>query len=221
MNGSKLDLGDAARAVRLVVTDVDGVHTSDHVTIFGIHDGERPMILGLQVAGTVTRLVACDADGAVGEEMHYIASAEDGKIEGYRFYTRDGIAVLECKRHGIPVVFMSGRNSPAVRQRAKDLGVDHRYGVKDKVAEVEGLLEKLGIGWHEVFFMGNDVQDLSLLRRAGFSAAPADAVPEVRKEVMYVAGRNGGDGAVREALQFVLEAKGLWRQVVERERTLG
>ncbi len=220
MKDPKTILEEAARGVRLVVTDVDGVHTSDHVTIFGRPEGGAGLPFGLHVAGTVRRLAPCDADGAL-DEMHYLASADDGRIEGYRFYTRDGIAVKECKRHDIPVVFMTGRSSPAVRQRAKDLGVDLRYGIADKVAEVEGILAALGIGWDELFFMGNDVQDLALIRRAGFSAAPADAAAEVLKEAMLVTGRKGGDGAVREAIEFVLSSKGLWQKIVERERTLG
>jgi 3-deoxy-D-manno-octulosonate 8-phosphate phosphatase (KDO 8-P phosphatase) len=220
MSDRERNLEQAASKVRLVVTDVDGVHTSDHVTIFGRPENEQGLLFGLEVAGTVKRLVPCDADGAV-EEMHYLASAADGRIEGYRFYTRDGIAVKECLRHDIPVVFMTGRSSPAVRQRAKDLGVDLRFGVADKVAEVEGLLALHGAGWDEVFFMGNDIQDLALLRRVGFSAAPADAAPEVLKEVMFVSTRNGGNGAVREAIELVLGAKGFWQQIVDRARTLG
>lgn len=213
-------LEEAARKVRIVVTDVDGVHTTDHVTIFGKPEPGKPSLFGLHVAGTVARLAPCDADG-IPEELHYLASADDGKIEGYRFYTRDGIALKECRRAGMPVILMSGRRSPAVLQRAKDLGVELRYGVADKVAEVEKILEAQGLGWDELFFMGNDVQDLALLRRAGFSAAPADAVREVLDEAMYVARAGGGQGAVRDALEFVLGAKGLWRQIVERERTLG
>ena len=216
---SQRDINAAAREVRLVVTDVDGVHTSDVVTIFGKPEGDGKLVFGLQVAGTSMRLVPCDADGA--ETMHYLASADDGRIEGYRFYTGDGIAIKECKRSGIPVILLTGRNSPAVRQRASDLGVECRTGVRDKVAELERIIDTLGVAWENVLFIGNDVQDLALLRRAGFSAAPADAVPEVRAEVMYLSAKKGGEGAVRDTLQFVLEAKGLWQRIIERERTLG
>ncbi len=220
MSDSKRDIKRAACKVKVVVTDVDGVHTSDHVTLFSRPEGDQRLLFGLDVAGTVRRLVPCDADGVI-EEMHYVASAHDGRVEGYCFYTRDGIAVKECLRHNIPVIFMTGRNSPAVQQRARDLGVELRSGVADKVAEVERILALHGANWDEVFFMGNDVQDLGLLRRVGFSAAPADAAQEVLKEVMFVSTRNGGDGAVREAVEVVLGAKGFWQQIVERSRTLG
>ncbi|MEK7545955.1 MAG: hypothetical protein AAB554_02655 [Patescibacteria group bacterium] len=213
------DLKEAARKVRLVVTDVDGVHTSDLVTIYGKPDADRKLVFGLHVGGKAARLMPCDEAGA--EVMHYLASAEDGRIEGYQFFTGDGIAVKECRRNGIPVVMVTGRNSPAIRQRASDLGVECRTGVSDKVGEVGRIVASLGIAWDETLFIGNDVQDLALLRLAGFSAAPSDAVQEVRDEVMYVSVKKGGEGAVRDILQRLLEFKGLWQEIVKRERTLG
>jgi len=169
--------------VRLVVTDVDGVHTNDTFSLGITPNGER--------------------------------------IELYTFYTGDGIAVKECLRAGIPVVLISGRKSPAVRQRAADLGAECLQGVVDKVAVVDELLTELGLEWNNVLFIGNDVQDISLLRRAGFSATPAEAAIEAQAEADYVAKKKGGKGIVREVLQHLLEAKGLWKEMVSRERTLG
>lgn len=213
------DLYLAAQNVRVIVTDVDGVHTNDQVTIFGKPESGRRLVLGLHEPGRAITLAPTEEGND--DEMHCFGSADDGRIEGYRFFTGDGIAVKECMRHGLPVYFMTGRNSPAVRQRAKDLGVDCRFGIKDKVAELERILAERGNDWSQVLFLGNDIQDLSLLRRAGFSAAPADAAAEVLREVMYVAPRKGGEGAVRDVLQFVLAAKGMWEKIVQRERTLG
>ncbi len=173
----------ALAGVRLVVTDVDGVHT----------DGT--FLLGV---------------GSNGE-----------RIEFYKFNTRDGIAVKECLRHDIHVVLLSGRKSPAVLDRANALGTEIRQGVGDKMAVVEELLSEHQLSWSEVLFIGDDIQDISLLRRAGFSVAPADAAPEAKAEANHVAELKGGEGVVREVLQALLEAKGLWEGIIARERTLG
>lgn len=169
--------------VRLVVTDVDGVHTDDKVLLGIDSHGER--------------------------------------IEMYKFFTGDGIVVKECIRHNIPVALISGRKSPAVKQRADDLGAQCLQGIVDKVLAIEELLAELKLEWKHVLFIGNDIQDISLLRCAGFSATPADATSEARREAHYVAQKNGGDGAVREVLQMLLDTKGLWKPILARQRTLG
>jgi len=170
-------------SIRLVVTDVDGVHTDD------------TFLLGI---------------GPGGE-----------RIELYRFYTRDGVAIKECLRHNISVVLISGRKSPAVKQRAEDMGARCLQGIVDKFESVKKIIDELGISWNEVLFIGNDIQDLSLIRRVGFSATPRDAAPETHAEATYITRKNGGEGAVREVLQMMLEAQGLWKSILERERTLG
>jgi 3-deoxy-D-manno-octulosonate 8-phosphate phosphatase (KDO 8-P phosphatase) len=213
-------LREAFKKVRLVVTDVDGVHTPDTVSLFVVHENDKKAF-GFETAGKTHRFVAVDADGTPLEEQHIFSSGADGRIEGYRFYTGDGIAVKECLRAEIPVVFITGRNSPAVKQRAQDLGARCFQGVKDKVATIETVLAELGVAWDEVLFVGNDIQDLSIIQCAGVSAAPADAVPEVKAVVDYLANVKGGDGAVREVLQLMLDAKGLWKEIVKRVRTLG
>lgn len=210
----------AAQAVRLVVTDVDGVHTPDTLML-AVVEAEAKKAFSLSEAGSTIRLVECDADGNPTDWIRCFAHGLDGRIEGYRFYTRDGIAVKECLRHGIPVMFMSGRNSPAVCQRAIDLGAKYFLGVADKVAVLEDALKTLHLGWNQVLFIGNDIQDLSLLRRVGFSAVPSDAVPEALCDATYVARSKGGEGVVREVIEIVLKAQGYWDKIVARERTLG
>ena len=206
--------------VRLVVTDVDGVHTDDKVLISIVSD-ETKTAFGLEKAGATHRLVSCNGNGVPNERFLQLSTGNDGRIEGYHFFTGDGIAVKECLRAGIPVVLISGRKSPAVRQRAEDLGARSLQGIVDKVAAVEELLVELGLEWSNVLFIGNDIQDITLLRRAGFSAAPADAAPEAKDVADYITAKTGGNGVVREVLQALLEAKRLWENIVSRERTLG
>jgi len=205
--------------VRLVVTDVDGVHTDDKVFISVVPE-ETKIAFVLEQAGATRRLVSCDENGVPNDSFLQLSVGTD-RIEGYRFFTGDGIVVKHCLRHDIPVVLISGRRSPAVLQRATDLGARCLQGIVDKVAAVEEILKELGLSWEQVLFIGNDIQDISLLRHAGFSAVPQDAAEETREHSHYVATKKGGDGVVREVLKMLLDAKGLWDPIIARQRTLG
>jgi len=188
------------RRIKIVLTDVDGCLTDDRFRL--------------------------RAKRVVGPNGHETVERE----EDYEFNTRDGIAVLECRRCNppIPVVFLSGRTSLPVRLRAEDLGAECYQGVKDKVAVVERILAEKGLEWNNTLLMGNDIQDLAALRlimkNGGVAAAPGDAVEEVRREVGqkdYLATAYGGWGAFREVVEQMLVAKDLWDGIINRERTLG
>jgi 3-deoxy-D-manno-octulosonate 8-phosphate phosphatase (KDO 8-P phosphatase) len=220
-----LTLEERLARSKIFFTDVDGVHTDDRVLIM-----ETNGALAALKGTSALRMIPCDALGnpQINTVDYFALRAESTIAEGYRFCTKDGIAALECLRHDIPFVMMTGRRSPAVRQRAEDLKVTCRLGVKDKVAEVEVILKEKGIidhkgvpDWSMAVVMGNDVQDLSYMKLAGVAIAPADAVPEVRAVAHFVTGARGGYGAVREAVEAMLKAKGLWSSIISRERTLG
>jgi len=83
------------------------------------------------------------------------------------------------------------------------------------------VLQSLSLSWSQVLFIGNDIQDLALLKKAGFSAAPIDSVKEVLCNATYIATAKGGEGVVREVLEIVLEAQGYWEEIIARERSLG
>jgi 3-deoxy-D-manno-octulosonate 8-phosphate phosphatase (KDO 8-P phosphatase) len=82
-------------------------------------------------------------------------------------------------------------------------------------------MAELGVPWENILFIGNDVQDISLLKRAGVSVAPANSADEAKAVAHHVAEKKGGEGVVREVLQAMLEAKGLWEDAITREKTLG
>ena len=90
-------------------------------------------------------------------------------------------------------------------------------GVQDKAELMRELLEKYNVTWDEILFIGNDVQDLVFMRLSGFPAAPANAIPEVKEEAIFVSKSAGGYGAVRDILQFVLESKGHWNEIINKE----
>lgn len=168
------------------------------------------------------KIVVSDVDGVQTDDTFTLGIAPNGeRVELYQFYTPDGIAALECMRHDIPVYFITGRNSPAVKQRAADLKVNCLQGIKDKVDAIEKVLAERKLQWEDVLFIGNDIQDLSMIRRAGASAAPRDCAVEVMREVDLVSFKEGGKGAFRDIIEHLFKAKNKWHGIVNRDRTLG
>ncbi len=126
------------------------------------------------------------------------------------FDVKDGVAVRRARDAGLGVGLLSSRrDSPAVARRAADLGFDEALvGCRDKAAAFADLLERRGLQASEVAYVGDDLVDLPVLRRAGLSVAPADAVPEVRDQVDLVLEARGGRGAARELVERIIDALG-------------
>ncbi len=153
------------------------------------------------------RLLAFDVDGVLTDGG--ILVGPDGR-EGRRFFVRDGLGIVAALRAGLLVAFVSGRRSTAVAARARELRITaDRQGVKDKAAEVRWLRASLGVAREEVLFLGDDLVDIPGFRESGVAVAVADAHPRVREEADAVCGAEGGRGAVREAIEAVLLARGL------------
>jgi 3-deoxy-D-manno-octulosonate 8-phosphate phosphatase (KDO 8-P phosphatase) len=155
---------------------------------------------------TRIKLVAFDIDGVMTDGgLHY---SDDGH-EFKTFNVQDGLGVVLLKRAGIEVAIITGRNSGVVTHRAADLGVSHVYqGVGNKRDVAAKLLEKLGLNWSELAFMGDDLIDLPAMAQAGLTIAPANARPIVKERVHAITEASGGQGAVREAIEFILTAQG-------------
>ena len=127
-----------------------------------------------------------------------------------RFSVKDGWGVSFLHKAGIPVAILTGENTPIVQRRAEKLKIDYCFlGIKDKVAQAEALCAELGIGLGEVAFIGDDLNDLPLLRRVGFSASPVNTPDYVKREVDYVTTAHGGYGAFREFVEKLLTDMGL------------
>jgi 3-deoxy-D-manno-octulosonate 8-phosphate phosphatase (KDO 8-P phosphatase) len=154
------------------------------------------------------RLLILDVDGVLTDgRLVYGPTGEETKV----FYVRDGHAIVAARAAGLDVAVISGRDSAAVTRRFEDLGVrEIHQGVRDKVALLPGLCARRSIGPREVAFMGDDLQDLPLLTRVGLALAPADAVREVRRAAHWISRLRGGSGAVREAVEWLLRARGAW-----------
>jgi len=136
-----------------------------------------------------------------------------------RFDVKDGHAMVLARLTGLPIAILTARNSTIVEVRAQELKLAKVFqGRREKGPAFEELCLELGFPPAEVAYMGDDVNDLPALSRAGFSACPADAVPQVREAVHFVSARPGGHGAAREFIELVLHATGRWEQALEHAR---
>jgi 3-deoxy-D-manno-octulosonate 8-phosphate phosphatase (KDO 8-P phosphatase) len=161
---------------------------------------------------TAIKLLLFDVDGVLTDGRIIVNG--DG-TESKQFNIRDGAAIVWAMRAGMSVGLLSARLADATSVRATQLGITIVVqGAANKVAGYEQILADEGLTDEQVGYMGDDLQDLPVLRRAGFSAAPADAAPEVRAAVQWVSPSGGGRGAVRECIEHVLRAQGVWRTAV-------
>lgn len=159
------------------------------------------------------KLVITDIDGVWTDGgMYYTADGDVMK----RFSVKDGWGVIFLRQHEIPVAIMTGENTMIVQKRAEKLKVEYCYlGVKDKVACALSLCDKLGIGLDDVAFIGDDINDLGLLRKVGFSASPANTPEYVKSQVDFVTKASGGYGAFREFVEKILSDNNLLETTVD------
>jgi len=158
------------------------------------------------------KLILLDVDGVLTDSAVVIYG--DGS-ESKRFHIRDGIALVWAQRVGLKVGILSARHSATTNQRAAQLGISLVYqGVSSKATAFDQILSDTAVTDAEVAYMGDDIVDLAVLKRVGLSAAPSDAVPEVRSLVDFVSTRCGGDGAVRELAELILRTQGHWSTIV-------
>lgn len=164
------------------------------------------LLLRAQGAGLGMRAAIFDVDGVLTDGQLYIG--EQGEALK-AFHVHDGHGLKLLARAGIVPIVVTGRDSPAVRRRVADLGLEHAvYGAADKLAAAEARLGALGLDWGSVAVIGDDWPDLPLIVRAGFSCAPPLAHPEVRARVHHVTAARAGAGAARELCDILLQAAG-------------
>jgi 3-deoxy-D-manno-octulosonate 8-phosphate phosphatase (KDO 8-P phosphatase) len=157
------------------------------------------------------RLLLCDVDGVLTDATVFVG----GEREMKQFHIRDGLGLVALQRQGLKVGWISSRPSPATTRRAKELKIDFLKQEKgSKVRVVERLLAKTGFRWDEVCYVGDDIVDLGVLKRAGVAVAVADGVAEARAAADYVTSADGGHGAVREVVELILQAQDKWARIV-------
>ena len=160
------------------------------------------------------RLVALDMDGTLTDGSINIGA--EGELFK-RFNAKDGLGITTARRHGLIISVITGRKGPIVLRRAGELGIaeDVMTGISAKKQALLALAEKYDLPLEAIAFMGDDLNDLPALLTAGLSAAPADAAEDIRQRVDYLAPHKGGQGAVRDLLELILKARGIWTTIIE------
>lgn len=162
------------------------------------------------------KLILLDVDGVLTDGSIWIA---DGGVEIKRFHVRDGAAIKWWQNAGGKVGIVSGRKCRAVEVRAKELGIPIIcQGIREKLPVVQQILDKLSLQFDEVCYIGDDLPDLPVIRRAGCGVTVADAPLEVQAAADYITTAAGGHGAVRETIELILKSQGEWETLFRREK---
>jgi 3-deoxy-D-manno-octulosonate 8-phosphate phosphatase (KDO 8-P phosphatase) len=165
----------------------------------------------LEAALKQIRLLLCDVDGVLTDASVFVGGREEVK----QFNIQDGLGLVKLRRQGLKVGWISSRPSPATTRRARELKIDFlRQEKGSKVCVVESLLAQTGFRWEDVCYVGDDIVDLGLLKRAGVAVAVANGVAEARAVADYITRASGGHGAVREVVELILKAQRKWERVV-------
>ena len=191
-----------ARKIKLLLFDVDGVLTDGTIWLF-------PAPAGAQQASS-TR----EHTGKMAEAGGFAIHSET-MIEAKGFNAHDGTAISLARLGGLKTGLITKRISETVRLRARDLKLEHVYqGAHDKLTVFEEILQKEGISAEQAAYVGDDIIDLPVMRACGFAVAVANARREVKDEAHYVTENEGGRGALRDAVEFILKAQGSWQRVM-------
>jgi 3-deoxy-D-manno-octulosonate 8-phosphate phosphatase (KDO 8-P phosphatase) len=157
------------------------------------------------IAGKARRIkmLLLDVDGVMTDgSIYYSARGTEMK----RFHAHDGYGIVRAREHGLKIGIVSGRSTPIVEARARDLKIADLYqGSDDKVTAMQRIRKRHRLAADEMAFIGDDLFDLPLLRAVGLSLAPRNARREVKQAVDYVTSADGGEGAVREAIDLILK----------------
>ncbi|MHC4264857.1 MAG: KdsC family phosphatase [Planctomycetota bacterium] len=160
------------------------------------------------------KLLILDVDGVLTDGTLFINP--DGS-ESKSFNALDGHGIRMWKRAGFKVAFLSGRLSEPTRHRADQLEIDHCIqDCHHKVQAFQDLLEQESLAPQQVCYIGDDLMDIPVMKRSGFSVAVANAVDEVKQHADFVTTKSGGSGAAREAVEYILKNTGKWTELVKR-----
>ncbi len=192
---------DRAERIKLLLFDVDGVLTDGKIWIF-------PAPQGIQ---QTTQEHAARHSGRGGFGL-----VSSDYIEAKGFNAHDGTAISLARLAGIKMGLITKRISETVALRARDLRLDHIYqGIQDKLTVFEEILEKENLRPEEAAYVGDDVIDLPVMRHCGLAIAVPNGREEVKNEAHVITEHAGGDGALRDAVEYILKAQGKWERVIE------
>ena len=160
------------------------------------------------------RLLLLDVDGVLTDGSIVY---DNRGMETKAFNAKDGLGMGLLMDAGIDIGLITGRSSGALKHRCRNLGITRLMdGVKDKAAALERVTSDTGLTGDQIAFVGDDLPDMTVMTRVGLRVAVSDAHPEVRAIAHLVTRHPGGRGAVREVCEAILEAKGLWADIVKK-----
>jgi 3-deoxy-D-manno-octulosonate 8-phosphate phosphatase (KDO 8-P phosphatase) len=181
-----LSAQERAQRIKIILFDVDGVWTDGTIWLF-------PFPIPGAGGETTTKMI---------------------EVKGYSAH--DGAGMTLARLGGMKLGIITKRISETVAMRARDLKIEFVYqGEAFKMRPVRAIMEKEGVTLEEIAYVGDDVIDLAVMRECGFAVAVANARAQVKAEAHYVTPNRGGEGAARDAIEFILEAKGLLQKCIE------
>jgi 3-deoxy-D-manno-octulosonate 8-phosphate phosphatase (KDO 8-P phosphatase) len=197
---SSLSAEERARRIKLIIFDVDGVLTDGSIWIF---PAPAPSTT------TADHAAQMDSKGGYG-------ISSQSMVEAKGFNAHDGTGISLAKLAGLKCAIITKRISETVALRARDLRLEYVYmGQSYKMKAVREMMEKEQIGLDEIAYVGDDVIDLPVMRECGFAVAVANARDNVKLEAHWVTPHGGGHGAGRDAIEFILAAKGILEKTIE------
>jgi 3-deoxy-D-manno-octulosonate 8-phosphate phosphatase (KDO 8-P phosphatase) len=166
------------------------------------------------------QVLLMDVDGTMTTGDVTLLSQPDGSaLEIKTFDAHDGQGLTLAHTAGLRTGCITGRESPALVRRANEMKIEFVYQKQPtKTAAFEEILQKAGVTESQVAFIGDDLPDLPVLRRAGLAVAVGDAVLEVKLAAHYVTKAHAGRGAVREVVELILKSKGIWEEMIDKAR---
>ncbi len=164
------------------------------------------------------RVLLTDVDGCLTDSrLFYVPDGRGGMAETKGFSSQDGMAMRWLMESGMQIGWISGRDSPATVERARNLGITYVYqNHLEKLGPYAEIKAKSGATDAQVCYIGDDLPDTPIMLRAGFAVAPANAAPEVKKIAHYVTKAEGGSGAAREVIELILKAQGKWDLILKK-----
>lgn len=164
------------------------------------------------------KLLLMDVDGVMTNgKLYYVPDGKGGMAETKGFDSQDGISLQWMQWKGFQTGVISGRESPGTVERARQVKMNYIYqGHIEKIPILEEIVGKANLQPEEVAYIGDDLTDLVVMRRVGLAIAVANARPEVKRRAHYVTAAHGGNGAVREAVELILDACGKWGEILSK-----
>ncbi|WP_094603899.1 3-deoxy-D-manno-octulosonate 8-phosphate phosphatase KdsC [Sporomusa silvacetica DSM 10669] len=158
------------------------------------------------------KLIIFDVDGVL-TEGHIIFGQDGEALKA--FHCQDGMGISLAHKAGLKTAIITGRESQIVHRRATELKIgDIHQGAADKVIDLHSLMKKHSLTLEQIAYVGDDINDLPVMVQVGLPCAVANAVPEVKAVAKYIAIRQGGNGAVRDIIEYILKSQNAWDKII-------